>query len=66
MSKIPKIIHQIWIGPKPPPTNFMDTWKNKHESEGFEYIRWTEQEILKRGFFSQCVPKINFYGRNKR
>ena len=58
MSKIPKIIHQIWIGPKPPPTKFMDTWKNKHEQEGFEYIRWTEQEILKREFFSQCGPKM--------
>lgn len=55
---IPKIIHQIWIGPKPPPTKFMDTWKNKHESEGFEYIRWTEQEMNKRGFHSQLTDKI--------
>ena len=23
----------------------MDTLKNKHESEGFKYIRWTEDEI---------------------
>jgi len=28
---IPKIIHQLWIGPKIPPTKFMDTWKNKNE-----------------------------------
>ena len=27
---IPKIIHQIWIGPKPAPTKFMDTWKEKN------------------------------------
>ena len=26
---IPKIIHQLWIGPKPAPTKFMDTWKEK-------------------------------------
>ena len=25
---IPKIIHQLWIGPKTPPIKFMDTWKN--------------------------------------
>ena len=27
---IPKILHQIWIGPKEPPTIPMDTWKDKH------------------------------------
>ena len=56
---IPKIIHQIWIGPKTPPIKFMDTWKNKHENEGFEYIRWTEKEMKKRGFTSQLQDKIN-------
>ena len=56
--KIPKIIHQLWIGPKTPPTKFMDTWKNKHESEGFEYIRWNEQEFKKRGFISKLDHKL--------
>ena len=56
---IPKIIHQLWIGPKTPPTKFMDTWKNKHEKEGFEYIRWTEKEFKKRGFVSKLVHKID-------
>ena len=50
MSKIPKIIHQLWIGPKEPPTKFMDTWKNIHEKEGFEYIRWNEEEMQKEIF----------------
>jgi len=59
MSKIPKIIHQLWIGNKKPPTKFMDTWKEKHEPEGFEYIRWTEEEIMKRGFVSQLTDRIN-------
>ena len=59
MSKIPKIIHQLWIGPKSPPTKFMDTWKNKHEKEGFEYIRWTEEEMKKRGFESKLMHKVN-------
>ena len=57
MSKIPKIIHQLWIGPKPPPTKFMDTWKDKHEE--FEYIRWTEDEMKKKGFKSQLQNKID-------
>lgn len=41
-ESIPRIIHQIWIGPKPAPTKFMDTWKDKHPD--FEYIRWTEKK----------------------
>jgi hypothetical protein len=56
---IPKIIHQIWIGPKTPPIKFMDTWKNKHKNDGFEYIRWTEEEIKKRGFKTQLQHKID-------
>ena len=56
---IPKIIHQIWIGPKTPPNNLMDTWKNKHEKEGFEYILWTEKEMKKRGFVSQLRNRLN-------
>ena len=56
---IPKIIHQLWIGPKTPPTKFMDTWKNKHETDGFEYIRWTEEEMENRGFKSQLTNKLN-------
>lgn len=54
---IPKILHQIWIGPKPAPTNLMDTWKNKHPD--FEYIRWTEREIAKRGITFECQAQID-------
>ena len=54
-ESIPRIIHQIWIGPKPAPTKFMDTWKDKHPD--FEYIRWTEKEMKKRGFVS---PRLLF------
>lgn len=59
MSKpvpFPKIIHQIWIGPKPAPTNLMQTWKDKHPD--FEYILWTEAEFEKRGMTFRCAEKI--------
>lgn len=62
IEKIPKIIHQIWIGDKPQPTNFMDTWKEKHPD--FEYIRWTEDEIKKREFIFTCqsvIDKVDKY-----
>jgi mannosyltransferase OCH1-like enzyme len=42
---IPKVIHQIWIGPKPAPKQMMQTWKEKHP--GFEYILWNEEEIAR-------------------
>jgi GT2 family glycosyltransferase len=54
---IPKIIHQLWIGPKPMPTKFMDTWRDKHPD--FEYIRWTEAEIARRGLKLECTDAIN-------
>ena len=54
--KIPKIIHQIWIGPKPAPTNFMDSWRDKHPD--FEYIRWSESELLKKGMMIQCKDRV--------
>jgi GT2 family glycosyltransferase len=57
MSKIPKIIHQIWIGPKPRPSRFMDTWSNKNPD--FEYIFWNEEEFKKRGITFECQDKID-------
>lgn len=56
-SLIPKIMHQLWIGTKPAPTEFMDSWRDKHPD--FEYIRWNEQEILKRGLKLSCQNRID-------
>jgi GT2 family glycosyltransferase len=53
---IPKIIHQLWIGEKPPPTKHMDTWKTMNPR--FEYIRWTEKEIEKRKLKLVCKNRI--------
>ena len=54
---IPKILHQLWIGPKNPPLNMMNTWKEKHP--GFEYIFWNEDEIEKRNMTFQCQKEID-------
>jgi mannosyltransferase OCH1-like enzyme len=40
---IPKIIHQIWIGPKSMPEKYMDTWKYKNPD--WKYMRWTDETI---------------------
>jgi hypothetical protein len=60
---IPKILHQIWIGPKPAPTNLMKTWKDKHPD--FEYILWTEQEIQRRNLSLTCTEKIDMISEIK-
>jgi hypothetical protein len=54
---IPKIIHQLWIGPKPAPITLMNTWKDKHPN--FEYIYWNEAEIIKRNMKFRCQDKID-------
>jgi|Laugresbdmm110sn_2_1035109.scaffolds.fasta_scaffold02392_5 mannosyltransferase OCH1-like enzyme len=57
ISNIPKIIHQIWIGTKPRPSKFMDTWKNMNPD--FEYIYWSEDEIIKRGLKLECLKQVD-------
>ncbi len=44
--KIPKILHQIWLGPKTPPVYFSvfrDKWKSVHPD--WEYRLWTDADI---------------------
>lgn len=54
---IPKIIHQIWIGPKQRPYVLMDSWVTKNPD--FEYILWNEQEFLNRGIVFECQKQID-------
>jgi len=56
-NNIPKIIHQLWIGPKPAPSKLMQTWKEKNPD--FEYILWNEAEFEKRNMNFECLKKIN-------
>jgi len=63
-TKIPKIIHQIWIGdPAKMPHRLMDTWK----MEGWEYRLWDEPAIdalmLKnRALYDYFYNKGCYYG----
>ena len=54
---IPKIIHQLWIGTKPAPTKFMDTWRDKNPE--FTYVRWNEAEIQKQWHIFSCQKRID-------
>lgn len=45
---VPRIIHQIWIGPKKPPTKWMNTFRNYvKKNKGWKYFLWTDSNINK-------------------
>lgn len=44
-SRIPKIIHWVWLGEKPIPSKIVETWK-KHLPEGeWTYMLWNEKNF---------------------
>jgi len=47
---IPKIIHQVWFGPRPVPTKWTNTWRDAHP--GWEYKLWRESDVLDLGLRS--------------
>ncbi len=40
---IPKIIHQIWLGPLEPPIDWIDTWRKAHPD--WEHRLWSENDF---------------------
>ena len=39
--RIPKVIHQIWVGPKEPPCLWLDTFRSDYlEAGGMMYPAW--------------------------
>jgi len=56
-ESIPKIIHQIWIGPKPCPYLLIHSWKIKNPD--FQHILWTEQELENQGIQFEAQERID-------
>lgn len=60
ITKIPKIIHQIWVG-GPPPLQILELVNSiKNTNPGFDHILWTDKEIQALEFknkdiFNQCI-----------
>jgi mannosyltransferase OCH1-like enzyme len=53
-KEIPKIIHQIWLGPHDPPTIWMDTWKeNFCPKYAWEYRLWRDADVLEFGLVNK-------------
>jgi len=61
---IPKIIHQIWMGPKKMPEDWMQTWRDKNPS--MKYVLWREIELEKFDFkFKDKIHYLLFSGKAK-
>lgn len=48
---IPKILHHIWIGDKPAPMEWINTWYEKHPQ--WQFILWGNAEVFGRKWVNQ-------------
>ena len=56
--RIPRIFHQIWIGPKPFPKEY-EAWQKGWQSiPGWEYKLWTDEDVEKLDLYN----KETYYG----
>ena len=54
---IPKILHHIWVGQKPPPKHWMDTWPKLHPT--WRYVVWNDDTVFRRKWRNQRL--VNAY-----
>lgn len=54
--KVPKIIHQIWLGTNPMPDEWIDTVKEFAAKFGYEYKMWTEDTI--KDLHMKSMPEV--------
>ena len=54
---IPKILHQVWVGPNPPPTRAMETWRRRHPD--WEYRIWTDHTGWENQKAIDAMPEWN-------
>mgnify|MGYP006921294521 CR=1 FL=1 len=54
---IPRILHHIWIGPKPAPLHWMSTWPRHHPT--WRYINWSNDTVFRRAWRNQRL--VNAY-----
>ncbi len=53
IQRIPRIVHQIWLG-SPVPTEFRQ-WMDSWHHEGWEYKLWTDEEIAKLPMYNRVL-----------
>jgi mannosyltransferase OCH1-like enzyme len=58
--RIPKVIHQIWIGPREPPTKWINKWKYDYTKmyPDFIHVMWNEEKINTELIWTPKLRKI--------
>jgi hypothetical protein len=47
---IPRVLHQLWIGPHPRPQRCLDSWAERHgPAQDFRYMLWDEAALEREG-----------------
>jgi mannosyltransferase OCH1-like enzyme len=53
----PRLLHHIWVGPKAPPRQWMDTWPKLHPK--WRYVVWNDDTVFRRKWRNQRL--VNAY-----
>ncbi len=59
-TRIPKIIHQIWVGPRPFPKRYQK-WQETWQALGWDYKLWTDKDVAS---FSLINKKLYYAEKN--
>ena len=52
-TQIPRIIHQIWIGPKNPPMHWINTVIDFCHTNGYVYKLWRDADVVTLGLINK-------------
>ena len=55
---IPKIVHQIWVGPCRPPTQLIATWQQMAAEFGWEHKLWRDADIDEFGLQNKAICDV--------
>lgn len=57
LAEIPKVIHQIWIGPREPPCLWIDTFRVEYLAAhpGWGYELWSDEKVAKLPMFNEQI-----------
>lgn len=56
-AAIPKVIHQIWVGPKEPPCLWLDTFRSDYleAHPDWSYEIWSDERVAKLPMFNEKI-----------
>lgn len=63
---IPKLLHQIWIGPREAPLKLINTFKEHYQNkEGWKYLLWTNElvsqlSLINRDLYDEAIKRKEY------